>query len=63
MQDCWAAWNVGELGSTPGPGLMAPVLSGSGNSGTPWARMHAAYAGSEGALGWAFDATVVVVAR
>jgi hypothetical protein len=38
-----AAWNACEAGSTPLACLSWPLLpSGSGNFGTPWARMHLA---------------------
>src|SRR5712691_2464344 len=49
----WAAWNCGELGSTPVCWplafcplviLMRPELSGSGKFGTPCLRMHPEYA-------------------
>lgn len=46
-----AAWNAGELGSTPGPPIWTKVppleplwTVGSGKSGTPCARMHLAIA-------------------
>jgi hypothetical protein len=43
----WAAWNAGELGSTPAPDILmsappfGPVWNvGSGKLGTPWERMR-----------------------
>jgi hypothetical protein len=45
---CWAAWNVGESGSTlPALRLNSPFAFGSGKSFTPCERMHCAYCNAD----------------
>jgi hypothetical protein len=45
-QDCWADLNAGDWVLMSFGTTSPPVALGSGKFGTPWARMHCAYASS-----------------